>query len=87
MHGIYVKEGQYSQHRGTSFCAMVFHFVMLLMIVIMQLSLQILYNISLESHFHGESEYKDVELFKTDEIPHKIASDGNFKQLELLIQE
>ena len=38
MHGIYVKEGQYSQHRDSPFCAMVFHFVMLLMIAIMQLS-------------------------------------------------
>ena len=65
---------------------MVFHFVMLLMLVSIQFSLQILYNISLESQFHGESEYKDVELFKTDEIPHKIASGGNFKHLELFIR-
>ena len=86
MHGIYLKEGLYSQHRGTPFCAMVFHFVMLLMIAIMQLSLQNLYDTPLESFFHGESEYKGVELFRTHK-PHKIASGVNFKQLQLFIPE
>ena len=57
MHGIYVKEGQYSQHRGTPFCAMAFHLVMLLVIAIMQLSKQNLYDTPLESSIHGESEY------------------------------
>ena len=40
----------------------------------------------LESSFLGEGECKDVELFRTDETPHEIASGVNFQQLELLIQ-
>ena len=52
----------------------------------MQLSKQNLYDTPIESYFHGESEYKVVELFRTDETPHEIASGVNFKQLELLIQ-
>ena len=76
-HCIYEKEGQYLQHRGTPFCSMVFCFVMLLMIALMQLRLQNLYDTPLESFFHGESEYKGVELFRTHK-PHKIASGVNF---------
>ena len=56
---------------------MVFHFVMLLMIATMQLSLQNFYDTPLESFFQGESEYKGVELFRTHK-PHKIASGVNF---------
>ena len=83
---IYVKKGQYSQDKVTPFCAMVFHSVMLLIIAIMQLSSQNLCDTSLESFFHGGSEYKGVELFRTHK-PHKIASGVNFKQLQLFIRE
>ena len=65
---------------------MAFHLVMLLVIAMMQLSLQNLYDSPLESSFHGESEYKGVELFRTHK-PHKIASGVNFKQLQLFIRE
>ena len=41
----------------------------------------------LESSFHGEGECKDVELFRTDDKPHEIASGVSLMQLELLIQE
>ena len=44
------------------------------------------YNTSIESSFNGKSEYKDVELFRTDEEHPKIASGVNFKQLQLFIQ-
>ena len=46
-----------------------------------------LYNTFLESSFDGEGEYKDVELFRTDEKPHKTASGVSLMQLELFIQE
>ena len=82
----FMKKGQYSHHRGTPLCAMVFHFVMLLKIAIMQLRLLNLYDTPLESFFHGESEYKGVELFRTHK-PHKIASSVDFKQLQLFIRE
>ena len=53
----------------------------------MKLSKQYLYKSSLERWFHGEGEYKDVELFRTNDKPHEIASGVSLMQLELLIQE
>ena len=90
MHGIFVIIGQHSEHSEKPFCAIAFHLVTLLKIVTMQLEcmefLLIFYNTSLESSFNGKSEYKDVELFRTDEEHPKIASGVNFKQLQLFIQ-
>ena len=57
------------------------------MIVSKGVSWQSLCNSFLESSFHGVGMCKDVELFRTDETPHEIASGVNFKQLELFIQE
>ena len=53
----------------------------------MKLGKQYLYESPLECWFHGEGEYKDVELFRTNDKPHEIASGVSLMQLELLIQE
>ena len=63
MHGICLKESQYSQHIGTQFSAIVFNFVMQIMIILIWLSLQNLYVTPLESFFDKEGEYRGVELF------------------------
>ena len=64
-------------HSEKPFCAIALHLMTLLKIVT---------NFTLESSFNGKSEYKDVELFRTDEEHPKIASGVNFKQLQLFIQ-